>query len=672
MPENADRSILTVSTHNQSLDGLLRKEWLLTNSRGGFASGTLAGCNTRRYHGLLTGTIHPPAQRTTALANCLETVDTGDDQLQFSCFEFDRTIHPRGWEYLVEIRVGSSVRFEYELGVARLIKSVYLLPDSDTAAIVYDFRDLCRGFEFSLRPLIALRDFHGLQNAATDMLCLDRGDHTVIRSETAPASQLNLWSDDLECEADPQWWYRFYYRVESFRGQDCFEDLWVPCVLKTRVDRPVRLVLWASLTERTESFVRPAGLTVESVEASLTRREDELTQNAYVRDPIQKVLFSAAGRFLTKRTLDGEETWTVIAGYPWFLDWGRDTFISLPGLCLSTGRLDVALGVLKTFARAVSEGMIPNRFDDYGGPPHYNSIDASLWFVHAAFAWLEAGGEREVFTHKLLPAVTWIMEAYREGTRFGIHADRDHLITGGDEESQLTWMDAKHGNTVFTPRYGKAVEINALWYSNLRQLARYFASEDPNTAKVYESFADRAGKSFNALFWNEERACLFDCIFPDGTTDSAVRPNQIFAVSLPHSPLDEPRQKCVVQTVERELLTPYGLRTLSPRDDRYIGRFEGDAFHRDAAYHQGTVWPWFMGPFIEAYLKVHRDSPSARKQCAAFLHPLILHLVDGGCIGSISEVFDGDAPHRPGGCFAQAWSVAEVLRAWLMIQKNTV
>lgn len=673
MPDGKDEhAIVSVSTHNKSLADLLSREWLLTNSRGGFASGTLAGCNTRRYHGLLIGTVHPPAGRTVALANCLETLDTGQDKLQFSCFEFDRTIYPQGHEYLLDIRVGAGVHFEYELGVARLVKSVYLHPDSDMAAIVYDFSDVCRGFDFSVRPLVALRDFHGLQNASTEMASRQQGGDVIIRGETSPDTQLNFWSEGLTAEQDPQWWYKFYYRVESFRGQDCFEDLWSPCRMECRVERPMRVVLWASLTPPTDEFRRPENLDVATIESLLAKRLEERTQHAYARDPIQKVLFSASGDFLIRRKVENEQTWTIIAGYPWFLDWGRDAFIALPGLCLSTGRLEIALSVLQTFANAVSEGMIPNRFDDYGNAPHYNSIDASLWFVHAALAWRKAGGSRQEFARKLLPAIREIMDAYRQGTRFGIHADRDGLITGGDEETQLTWMDAKHGNTVFTPRYGKAVEINALWYSNLRGLAEYCESNDPIAARETAALADRVRESFVKVFWNEEGRCLYDCVFPDGTPDDSLRPNQVFAVSLPHSPLDEAQQKCVVHAVQRELLTPYGLRTLSPRDERYIGRFEGDAWHRDAAYHQGTVWSWLIGPFVEAYLKVHQDTPASRKQCAAFLHPLILHLVDSGCIGTISEVFDGTAPHRPGGCVAQAWSVAELLRAWLMIQKNVV
>jgi predicted glycogen debranching enzyme len=360
-------------------------------------------------------------------------------------------------------------------------------------------------------------------------------------------------------------------------------------------------------------------------------------------------------------------TTTILAGYPWFMDWGRDAFIALPGLLLSTERYDDAASVLTTFAAAAEDGIIPNRFDDYNDLPHYNSIDASMWFVNAAFEYVKASGDENLFRSKLLPVIRWIIDCYSQGAKFGIHADTDGLITGGNAETQLTWMDAKCGSEVFTPRYGKAVEINALWYNALCRLTDYFRSKDDDAASQYMRMANEVSANFARVFWNEANKCLYDCILPDGTTDASIRPNQIFAVSLPFSPLSVAQQKAVVEAVHNYLLTPYGLRTLNTQDIRYQGKYTGPQFDRDRAYHQGTVWPWLIGPFIEAHLRVGDFGKKSRKEAAAYLRPLLEHLAEDACIGSISEVFDGDFPHHPSGCFAQAWSVAEVMRAYLLI-----
>jgi predicted glycogen debranching enzyme len=314
--------------------------------------------------------------------------------------------------------------------------------------------------------------------------------------------------------------------------------------------------------------------------------------------------------------------------------------------------------------------MIPNRFDDYGGKLHYNSIDASLWFVHAAFEYLRASCDAATFSADLLPAVRWVIDSYHRGTRFGIHADSDGLITGGKADTQLTWMDAKYDGVVFTPRHGKAVEINALWYNQLRNLADYYIGRNADLENHYKQLAQKVKQSFAEVFWNEETGYLNDCVLPDGTVDGSLRPNQIYAVSLPFSPLTDRQQKSVVDVVQTELLTPFGLRTLNKDDERFIGQYAGDQRQRDAAYHNGTAWPYLIGPFIEAYLRVNNSSKQSKRKAMRYLRPLLKHLTTDGCIGSISEIFDGDEPQRPKGCFAQAWSVAEVLRAYKLITQT--
>lgn len=663
-----DSAGLVVSTPRYSTDELLAKEWLLTNSRGGFASASVIGCNTRRYHGLMVGTHTPPANRIAALSNCLETLTCKDHSISLSTFEFNRTLHPRGYEYQVSFRKDLGVHFDYELGIANLTKSIYLLPDSDVVAVVYEFSNLCDALEFTVRPFAAMRDFHALQNNHAEFSSTLTDQGVILHNDNSQLGKLTVHCETMRFEQDPQWWHHFLYRIERSRGQDCFEDLWSPGQFCTRVERPMQIVLWASLTDDSQTCSLEA-MDIDIVIDALRLREKELLATCSPHDTFSRHLFLAAGQFIPERTINNVTTPTILAGFPWFLDWGRDTFIALEGLCLCTGRAEVAWGVLTTFAHAVSEGMIPNRFDDYGNPPHYNSIDASLWFVHAAFAYLNSTGDTQNFSTKLLPAINWIMESYRRGTRFGIHADTDKLITGGDAETQLTWMDAKYNGITFTPRYGKAVEINALWYSNLCHLARFYKGRQPENAHFYTELASQVAHSFVRLFWNEQTGYLNDCVHPDGIADTSLRPNQILAVSLPFSPLDNLHQQKVVAAVERELLTPRGLRSLAPSDPRYKGRYCGHQGQRDAAYHQGTVWGWLIGPFIEAYLKAHNHSSDAKRKCRTWLAPLLRHLEEEACIGSISEIFEGDPPHEPCGAFAQAWSVAETLRVWQYLQR---
>ncbi|OQY05968.1 MAG: hypothetical protein B6I25_04950 [Planctomycetales bacterium 4572_13] len=660
---------VSVSIQDKSLNGLLEKEWLLTNSRGGFSSSSIIGCNTRRYHGLLVGSHHPPANRIAALSTCLETMTGKDAYLSLSNFEFDNTVHPDGYSQLLEFRKDLGVHFEYETALADVTKSIYLLPDSDTIALVYEFSNVRQSFEFAVRPLTAMRDFHSLGHSGSNLSSIWNESELVVRSDSPETGQLILRCESMRFEQDAQWWNRFFYRTERQRGQDCFEDLWSPGRYKQRIDGPGRIVLWAGLFASDEPQDILAKMELETAIDAIRLHQKELFKQHPRQDSIERKLSIAADQFVIERNIDNEPTPTILAGFPWFLDWGRDTFISLEGLCLSTGRSDVAWGVLKTFAKAVSEGMIPNRFDDYGQDPHYNSIDASLWFVHAAFRYLRQTKNRSYFSHKLLPAVKWVMDSYRKGTRFGIGADADALITGGDIDTQLTWMDARFDGISFTPRYGKAVEVNALWYSNLCELTECYRGKNEEATHFYGLLAERVRHSFQEQFWNDGRGCLNDCILLSGKADPSIRPNQIFAVSLPHSPLSIAQQKGIVEMVERELLTPYGLRTLSPSDPRYKGRCTGAQGQRDAAYHQGTVWAFLIGPFIEAYLKVHSFDPTAKRRCRTFLSKLLNHFENDTCLGNISEIFDGEAPHHPRGTFAQAWSVAEVLRARQMCKE---
>ncbi|UCC96814.1 MAG: glycogen debranching enzyme N-terminal domain-containing protein, partial [Phycisphaerales bacterium] len=630
---------ISQATAGQEIENLLAREWLLTNGRGTYASSTVAGCNTRSYHGLLVGSLSPPVNRVMALANCLEMVIAKGKVFNLSTFEFADKFAPAGFDLLKGFRRDIGAHFDYELERTALTKSVYLSRDTDTVAVVYDFTRIQEPLEFVCRPFVGLRDFHTLQRSYAQLSSRWLGSASrglLVRHEAANSCSLLLRCPSAHFEKDPQWWFNFVYRADRERGQNFTEDLWTPGFFKCRIEAPTKIVLWANLLpyapgSRPEQWATP---NIDAVCKDLRRHQEDLrlqAQNVGCAKSVSPLgvpngiahaeqLYEAADQFVTKRrTKDGCRT-TVLAGYPWFADWGRDALIALPGLLLATGRFDEARSVLSTFAAAADEGMIPNRFDDNNDSAHFNSVDASLWFINAAFQYLQATGDSKTFTQELMPTIRKIIDSYAKGTRFGIHADADGLIAAGDEQTQLTWMDARCDGIAFTPRYGKAVEVNALWYNSLCLLAGFCADRD--NAECYKSMAAKVQSSFCGLFWNEHKGYLNDCILPDGSADASLRPNQIFAVSLKFSPLSAKKQSAVVAAVQERLLTPYGLRTLSPDAPGYKGRYTGPLRQRDEAYHNGTVWPYLIGPFVEAYLKVNNFSAKSRKQAAKFIEPL--------------------------------------------------
>ncbi len=656
------KAFLSADVPSSHPDQMLEKEWLLTNNRGSFAAGTLASCNTRRYHGLLVGSVRPPANRIMALSTCQETIDVGSDQFNLTDFEFTGADYqPHNLKYLKHFRRDTGIHFDYNFDQLELTKSIYLLPDADVVAIVYDFIKLRAEVDFTVRPFVALRDFHSLQKSDAAMQAQYFHNALLAKADNCEG-RLFMYSDQMPFHQDAQWWYDFSYRIDHRLCQDYAEDLWTPGCFSQAIDRPGRIVFWGSFA-KTDPAQQCRDLDIDLVCDDLALRQKKLLSRAKKTDRDSKALALAAGQFVIERQLGREKVVSILAGYPWFLDWGRDAFIALEGLLLCTGRFKEAASVLTSFAAAAEDGVIPNRFDDYGGSAHYNSIDASLWFIKAAFDYYQASSDTKTFTAKLMPAIRWIIESYTNGTKFGIAADTDGLIRGGDSNTQLTWMDAKVGDTVFTPRHGKAVEINALWYNAICSVAEFYRRRNPIIARQFEILTQKIAASFQKAFWYEQGGYLYDCIDDEGLPDAAIRPNQIFAVSLPYSPLTDDQKISVVETVHEHLLTPFGLRTLAPGDANYHGRYTGTMAQRDEAYHQGTVWPFLIGPFVEAYLRVNGFSCPAKKDCAAFVRPLLKHLRKDGCIGSIAEIFDGDEPHRPKGAFAQAWSIAQLLSA---------
>jgi predicted glycogen debranching enzyme len=653
----------------RDLDNASTREWLETNGLGGFASSTINGLNTRRYHGLLVAATRPPVGRLVMLSKLEETLVIEGRRYELSTNRYPGAVHPQGYKFQTGFRLDPFPVFSYEVEGITIEKSLFMIQGENSTVIQYDFKDQGSRFKIDeddiadrrlptadcfleLRPLIACRDYHSLKHESEALDdAVQIGEATAIVKPYADAPALYFSQEAYQIEVNSGMWFRnFEYTAERERGFDFTEDLFNPFTLKFDLSRRTRLGLIVS-TER-----RDAKLIDDQRAKEIVRRERIFAASS-PDDELTRSLKFAADQFIVAR---GAEK-TVIAGYHWFSDWGRDTMISLPGLTLATGRAEVARSILLEFAKHVDKGMLPNRFPDAGEQPEYNTVDATLWFFEAVRALISHTNDDGFVRANLYEVLADIIDWHVRGTRYNICVDEDGLLASGAEGVQLTWMDAKVGDRVVTPRRGKPVEIQALWYNALRvmeELAQKFG--DDARQKLYDGMAARARASFNQKFWNAETECLYDVI--DGEKlDASRRPNQIFAVSLAHTMLSAERARRVVEAVERDLLTPYGLRSLVPDDPQYIGRYAGDATSRDGAYHQGTVWAWLMGPFISAYLNVYGETVGAREKVTAWLAPFQKHLDEAG-LNQVSEIFDGDPPHTPRGCIAQAWSVAELLR----------
>ncbi|MGQ0541651.1 MAG: amylo-alpha-1,6-glucosidase [Blastocatellia bacterium] len=628
------------------------REWLETNGIGGFASGTISGANTRRYHGLLTAATKPPLGRITMLSKFEETLIVDGETFELSSNQYPGNVHPRGFANLSSFRLDPFPVWTFEIGSHRIEKKVFMVHGRNTTVVSYTVKSNTRGLKskvgVELKPLISFVDYHHLQHENdTISAAFGSNDEIVEIKPYDDLPPLYLGHNTSHVEASGFWYRNFEYAIEKERGFDFTEDLFQPFVMRFDLSDGKATVVVS--TEQDDAA------NAADLEKKEIKRRKALIKTANAKDDFTKQLVLAADQFIVARG-DGH---TVIAGYPWFSDWGRDTMIALNGLTLATNRPEIAKNILVEFAKSISEGMLPNRFPDAGDEAEYNTVDATLWYFEAIRAYAEFTDDydfvRDELYEKLVDIVAW----HLRGTRYNIHLDTDGLLHAGEPGVQLTWMDAKIGDLVITPRTGKAVEIQALWYNALSimaELAERF--DDREDHRKYTAMADLAKLSFNALFWNEDEQCLFD-VAENGSRDGSVRPNQIFAVSLPFSMVDAERAKKIVDKVETELLTPVGLRSLSPKDPAYVPVYNGSPFERDSAYHQGTVWAWLIGAFVDAYRKVY---PERETRVSEMLAGFETHLFETG-VGQISEIFDADPPHTPRGCTAQAWSVAEVLRA---------
>ncbi len=636
------------------LEGSLSREWLETNGLGGFSSSTIIGLNTRRYHGLLTAATKPPVGRVVMLSKFEEVLIIDGRRYELSANQYPGVIHPQGFRFQTGFRLDPFPVFTYEVEGLRLEKSLFMVQGQNATVVRYELQakpESADSIKLEIRPLIAFRDYHSTTHENSRLnphVNVEVGTATVVPYDDLPS--LHFAHDAGDIETNGSWYRNFEYAVERERGLDYAEDLFSPFAITFDLTSLSRAQIIASTQHHD---IRKAD---EFRDYEINRRKN-IAETERNSTELVGALTAAADQFIVAR----ERCKTVIAGYHWFSDWGRDTMIALPGLMLVTDRALLAKSALLEFARHVDQGMLPNRFPDAGETPEYNTVDATLWFFEAVRALLQYTDDYEFVRQNLYSVLADIISWHVKGTRYNIHADDDGLLYSGEPGVQLTWMDAKVGDWVVTPRQGKAVEIQALWYNALRVMERWAGKFDDARAKEnYATMAERTSASFNQLFWNEDAGCLYDVVDGD-MRDGAIRPNQILAVSLTNSMISKERAESILRVVERELLTPRGLRTLSPKDPNYVAGYEGDPRHRDGAYHQGTVWPWLMGPFITAYVKAFGQK-TGRTFAADWLESFGEHLGEA-CLGQVSEIFDGDAPHTSRGCVAQAWSVAELLRA---------
>lgn len=671
----------------------LDHEWIVTNGLGGYASASLAGATTRCYHGLLVAAIRPPVERIVMVTKVDEEITLVNGQLlKLGTNEYQGgAIDPQGYSSLESVVLEGDIPcFTYQLSeTLTLEKRIWMEYGQNTTYVQYSLLDALDNTEITapitmtLFPFCLSRDYHSITHGAADwhFLVENQGNRCRVRaSEDSPAYQL-VMSSTAAFTNTGYWYWHVHHRRDGERGLPEEEDVYQPGSFRIQLTPGMRATLVLSAEAELPADIG-SSYHEDAVNQALSRHHrrirqlltiaDRSTDTLQIKNPVLARLIVAADQFVVVRpdytqshasgSYLSPNRKTIIAGYPWFTDWGRDTMISLPGLLLSTGRYSETRGLLKAFATFVHDGLIPNRFPDGSEQPEYNTIDATLWMFHAIDRYLATTGDWGL-VKDLFPTLETIIQWHIRGTAYGIGVDpADGLLRGGVPGIQLTWMDAKVEDRVITPRHGKPVEVNALWYCALAVMETW-AVHLSRDASQYSQLRSQVEKHFAARFWYEEGGYLYDVVDVDGVAgqnDAALRPNQLFAASLTRDLLSEEQTARILQQVTEHLLTPVGLRSLSPTDAAYCHTFNGNAAHRDGAYHQGTVWQWLIGPYIDVHLRVHND----RSALLALLQPLVQRLWVA-CIGTISEVAEPEPPFTAAGCFAQAWSIAEFLRCWI-------
>lgn len=630
-------------------------EWLETNGLGGWSGSTIIGAHNRRYHGLLAAAIQPPAGRMMLLSKLDETIVTGNTRHELGTNRYGgNTIYPAGHHYLTHFSRGLFPEWTYDADGIVIRKTTGMLHGENTVVIWYEVIEAPEPFTMEWQPLVAARDYHALQKEGPQLHWDADFQDGLFHNRPDGQTDLYIHIPGATYQHEPCWYRQFHYGVEEYRGLDHTEDLLRHGIFSITLQRGDTLGIIISTDDPRG---RDAGMLL-----SRERERRTSLMAAQPQDPWIRKLVLAADQFIVQRNeaAAGEAGATVIAGYHWFTDWGRDTMISLPGLTLSTGRFDDAKKILKAFLLYLDRGMLPNRFQDNGEPPEYNNVDGTLWYFIACYKYLQATGDKQFLLEEILPAFKEIIHWHLKGTRYNIHAGEDGLLNAGEAGQQLTWMDARIGNWVVTPRAGKPVEVQALWYNALMiTVALLRMNDQPEVSDELAQLAAKTKENFAKLFWNSNAGCLYDVIAENGVPDATIRPNQLFAISLPFALIDDGQAAAVFKTVTRHLYTPVGLRSLPAGTEAYIPVYGGDQWHRDSAYHQGTVWSWLIGPYVDALIKTGGEK--GKSKATKLIRQMLNHL-DDACLGTVSEIFDADPPHHPRGCVAQAWGVAELLR----------
>ena len=634
-----------------------QKEWIETNGLGGFASSSIIGANVRRYHGLLVASLKPPTHRYVLVSKLEDSVMVGGQTYEMGTNQYPMIVHPEGHKHIERFEHDLYPRQYYDVAGCKIEKSVIMLHEENTTVVRYHLTESAERVVLYVRPLCAFRDYHSLsrENPMVDK-SINHFQNGFSVKPYAKLPDLTFRFNRGQVESKFFWYKNGEYRKEQERGLEFVEDLFSHAFILVPLAPGETFDLLMTVDPKSSDPTR--SVSIDDLFTEEIKRRERLITSCKVGGPFAMRLALSADSFIVRRA---EDQHTIIAGYHWFSDWGRDTMIAMRGLTLSCKKFEVAKDILRSFSRYISKGMIPNRFPDLDESPEYNNVDGTLWYFIAVHDYLERTGDLDFVRDELYSNLHQIIEWHLKGTRFNIHMDADGLLHAGEEGVQLTWMDAKVDDWVVTPRIGKPVEINALWFNALcimKEIATKLG--ESSRADSYGALAERAKRSFNEKFWNPETNSLYDVVTETGA-DASIRPNQIFAVSLPFTLLPRTKQQAVVDIVERELLTPYGLRSLSPSSPEYKGRYGGDPRRRDAAYHQGTVWTWLLGPFIEARFKTDGHSTEALESCRKLLLPIEKMFNDAG-IGTVSEIYDGDPPQYPQGCISQAWSVGELLR----------
>jgi predicted glycogen debranching enzyme len=643
----------------QNFSSLSQMEWLQTNGLGGWASSSITGCHTRRYHGLLMASILPPAQRMLLVSKLDETILQDGKKFELGTNDYGDAISPGGFQYLQSFRNEFFPEWIYEMEGIRLRKTVTMVQGENSTLIRYEVLKSEQPFTIEFLTLIAARGYHQLQHAYNNIFWDVEFNKGVFHNQPYQgAPDVFISVPGSRYTPVNKWYYRFTYEIEKYRGLDYQEDLFNHGLIAVDLKEGDVLDLILSTENPTAKNAKTLWETEKNRKIALLLA---------VPGDLQRQLVLAADQFIVKRNvsegpglISGVSLKTVIAGYHWFTDWGRDTMIALPGLCFQTGRFEDAKKIISVFAKSVSMGMLPNRFTDNNDPPEYNNVDGTLWYFNAVYAYWQVTGDQQFVLREILPVLRDIVDWHLRGTRFNIHADTDGLLYAGQTGQQLTWMDARVGNWVVTPRMGKPVEIQALWFNALKIFqSLLIADADRQAADISGEKAAMVKKSFEEKYWYGKGNYLYDNLDENGLSDFSLRPNQIFAVSLPFPLIEGEKALAVLETVYSKLLTPMGLRSLSADDPNYKGHYGGSPLSRDGAYHQGTVWSWLLGPLIDAGMKVKGEN--FRVTAQKIIDQFAFHLNEA-CIGSVSEIFDGDPPFHPRGCVAQAWSVSEILR----------